>query len=55
MDIIRDIKTVSMTEKSSKSQQGIPSFNNPEISKQFASSRKIYVTGSRSDLKVPKR
>ena len=44
-----------MTEKSSKSQPKIPSIEDSEISEQFASSRKIYVTGSRPDLKVPMR
>ena len=44
-----------MTEKSSKSQPKIPSIEDSEISEQFASSRKIYLTGSRPDLKVPMR
>ena len=44
-----------MTEKSSKSQPKIPPLEDSEISEQFASSRKIYVTGSRPDLKVPMR
>ena len=44
-----------MTEKSSKSQPKIPPIEDSEISEQFASSRKIYVTGSRPDLKVPMR
>ena len=44
-----------MTEKSSKSQPKIPTIEDSEISEQFASSRKIYLTGSRPDLKVPMR
>ena len=44
-----------MTEKSSKSQPKIPPIEDSEISEQFASSRKIYLTGSRPDLKVPMR
>ena len=44
-----------MPEKSFKPHSRIHPFEDPETHEQFPSSKKIYVTGSRPDLKVPMR
>ena len=44
-----------MSEKPLEPLQGIHPFEDPQIPEQFPSSKKIYVNGSRSDLKVPMR
>ena len=44
-----------MSEKPLEPLQGIHPFEDPKIPEQFPSSKKIYVNGSRSDLKVPMR
>ena len=55
IDIIRRVNNSYMKLSSSKSKVPINNFEDSEKIQQFAASKKIYITGSREDLKVPMR